>query len=345
MGDPWRILSELGTDATMTGLWCAAKACAVLAGAGLLALAMRRRAAATRHLVWVLGLSGALAVLPLSLAVPQWGVPVFEAPPRLEPAIVSSPLLEAQPLEVPTLTEMAMPANMAVATLQAISPIETIATKWPRVSLPLVLWIAGTLAVFAWGVTGWASAWWMGSKADLVTDPIWIAAAREAVERLGTRRRRDTSTWRAGDHAADLGCRAADSAAARRGRRMADRAPTRCTVARTGTRPSSRLSDTLAGTDDMRDILVQPAGLVGGVAAPHRARTSLRRSCAGGGRAAVGLRDAAPRSGTVAPPCASADPRRDGDGSALGTGNEAAGDSRRAAQPARPGAGWRSRAS
>ena len=125
MDDPWRIMSELGTDATMTGLWCAAKACGVLAGAGFVALAMRRRAAATRHLVWVLGLAGALAVLPLSLAVPRWGVPVLEAPPRTEPAIVSSPLLEAQPLEVPTVTEMAMPANMAVATLQAISPIET----------------------------------------------------------------------------------------------------------------------------------------------------------------------------------------------------------------------------
>ena len=108
MDDPWRILSDLGADGTMTGLSCAAKATGVLAGAGLVALAMRRRAAATRHLVWGLGLAGALAVLPLALALPRWEVSVLEAPARAEPAMVSSPVSEVRPSEGPAVMEMPM---------------------------------------------------------------------------------------------------------------------------------------------------------------------------------------------------------------------------------------------
>ena len=67
------LLDLLATDGMLTGLLCAAKAGAVLAGAGLVALALRRRAAATRHLVWALGLGGALAVLPLALAAAALG--------------------------------------------------------------------------------------------------------------------------------------------------------------------------------------------------------------------------------------------------------------------------------
>ena len=79
------LLDLLATDGMFTGLLCAAKAGAVLAGAGLVALALRRRAAAARHLVWALGLGGALAVLPLALALPRWGVPVLEATERPAP--------------------------------------------------------------------------------------------------------------------------------------------------------------------------------------------------------------------------------------------------------------------
>ena len=45
--------------------------------------------------------------------------------------------------------------------------------------------------------------------------------------------------------------------------------------ARAGTRPASRLPDTMAGTDGLRGLLVQSAGVVGGFAAPSRARTGL----------------------------------------------------------------------
>ena len=73
MDDVWRILGDPAADGTMSAIWCAAKATAVLTGAGLASLAMGRKAAAARHLVWALGLAGAIAVLPLAVALPAGG--------------------------------------------------------------------------------------------------------------------------------------------------------------------------------------------------------------------------------------------------------------------------------
>ena len=114
---------HLGTDGTITGLFCAAKATGVLVGAGLVARALRRRAAALRHLVWGLGLAGALAVLPLALALPRWGVPVLEAPARDEPALVSSPAADVRLSGAPVVMETAMLPAEAPATPPAMLPV------------------------------------------------------------------------------------------------------------------------------------------------------------------------------------------------------------------------------
>ncbi|WP_237722590.1 hypothetical protein, partial [Singulisphaera acidiphila] len=71
MDDLLRLLSSGGADCAMAGLACAAKAAGVLAGTGLLALGMKEGAAATRHMVWGLGLAGAVALLPLALTLPR----------------------------------------------------------------------------------------------------------------------------------------------------------------------------------------------------------------------------------------------------------------------------------
>jgi beta-lactamase regulating signal transducer with metallopeptidase domain len=190
MDDPWRILSDLGTGGTMTGLSCAAKAAGVLLGAGLVAMALRHRAAALRHLVWGLGLAGALAVLPLSLALPRWGVPVLAAPlpARAEPVTIAnlSPRAETRPSGAPVVREMPV---LPAAAPQRVPPVGPGVAKTPRVAWPLVAWAAGTLAVLAWGATGWGAVWWMGRKAQRVSDPLWVEAARAAAQRLGTRRR------------------------------------------------------------------------------------------------------------------------------------------------------------
>jgi beta-lactamase regulating signal transducer with metallopeptidase domain len=188
MSDPWRILSDLGTDAVMTGLWCAVKACVVLAVAALVALTMKRTAAATRHLVWVLGLAGALAVLPWALALPRWRMPVLRAPERPEPAITSRLVSEGQPPGAQAVMDMPMALNNALAVPLQTSTFPLNLTEGTPVAWPLLVWAAGTFAVLAWGMTGWASTWWMGRKNERITDPSWVEAARAAAERLGTRR-------------------------------------------------------------------------------------------------------------------------------------------------------------
>jgi beta-lactamase regulating signal transducer with metallopeptidase domain len=67
-----------------------------------------------------------------------------------------------------------------------VEPIAPNVTVAPRLEWPLVVWVVGTLAVVAWGVTGWASTWWIGRKAKRVTEPDWLEAARAASERMGT---------------------------------------------------------------------------------------------------------------------------------------------------------------
>src|SRR4030095_17006543 len=54
----------------------AARASVVLAATGLVAAALRRSSASARHLVWVLGLTSALLVPALSVAVPKLEVPI-----------------------------------------------------------------------------------------------------------------------------------------------------------------------------------------------------------------------------------------------------------------------------
>jgi beta-lactamase regulating signal transducer with metallopeptidase domain/protocatechuate 3,4-dioxygenase beta subunit len=188
MDDPWRILSDLGTDGTMTALWCAAKGSGVLAGAGLVALALRRRAAATRHLVLVLGLAGALAVLPLALALPRWGVPVLAAPGSIEPVNVSSPVPQGRASERPAVFEMSTARNDTPAARPVASPVERNTNDAPQLAWVQAIWVAGTLAVLARGAAGLASTWWLGWKAKRVNDPVWANATHAAAQRLGIRR-------------------------------------------------------------------------------------------------------------------------------------------------------------
>jgi len=94
-----------------------ARSSAVLAAAALTAAALRGRSAALRHAIWACGLTGALAVAPLSWILPTWHVPLVPAltmaPPAAQRAVApSAPMPPAAPLAV---TETAMPAPAAPA--------------------------------------------------------------------------------------------------------------------------------------------------------------------------------------------------------------------------------------
>src|SRR6185295_12765563 len=63
------------------------KATLVLALAGLVAGSLRRAAAATRHLVWTLGVAAALLLPTLRTLTPRWEVPLLPASLRAAAAV------------------------------------------------------------------------------------------------------------------------------------------------------------------------------------------------------------------------------------------------------------------
>jgi hypothetical protein len=90
-------LNALALDLTI-------KATLVLAAAGLTALSLRRSSAAARHLAWCLGLGAALAMLPMTLALPGWSWRVLPAVAEAGPPIQPTPADSPTPRTVSTST-------------------------------------------------------------------------------------------------------------------------------------------------------------------------------------------------------------------------------------------------
>lgn len=198
MGDPIGLLDLSGAAWTLAALGCAARAAAVLACAGVLAVGLRRQAAATRHLVWVFGLAGALAVLPLALAVPRWALPVLPVAmnpePRPEPAsverIVPAPEKHADPLPI-NVAAVPRPGGAAArekvvletAARTALGTSQMIGRK--ALPWPLALWGAGTAAVLAWYAAGKVAIGRLGRRAGRIDDPRWGEILNTAAGQLG----------------------------------------------------------------------------------------------------------------------------------------------------------------
>jgi beta-lactamase regulating signal transducer with metallopeptidase domain len=141
----------------------ALQATAVLAVATLLALALRRRSAAARHLVWGAAF-GVLALLPLAAGLRDWWTPARH-PGGVSPGTVSLVgVLDVAPARGPTrarvlyvVGDSATPAPSrgadAVATraaLAALAATRRAGTAMPRTTFTwwlASLWLAGTLAI------------------------------------------------------------------------------------------------------------------------------------------------------------------------------------------------------
>ena len=292
MDDPIRFLSVGGAGWTMAGLACAAKASGVLACAGVLAFAIRRRAAATRHLVWALGLAAALAVLPLAVALPRWGLPVLAASQKVS-TTVEDTVFEPQTIADSRSGHGGIDDGAAqgdgrktwIPTQAARPHSGTAVGAWP-----LVVWLAGTLAVLGWCAIGLVRVWRIGRRAERITDRRWVDAASEAAERLGMTGR--VTLLRGGPAAMPV--------------TWGTLRPVILLPAEADEWPADRrravLMHELAHVR-RRDALTQWLGLTACAAywfnplawwaasrLRVRARAGLRRPRAGGGRAAVGLR-------------------------------------------------------
>jgi beta-lactamase regulating signal transducer with metallopeptidase domain len=197
MGDLWNLGQEGGAGWLTLGLSCAAKAAVVLAGVALVALGLRRRSAGTRHVIWCLGLAGALALPPLTIALPSWGLPVLGA----ESATGRGPAPEVIPADVATV-EPVLPAPTPAIEARRTDPLPTTPPRTvPHVEpgaakprrpdigvLVLAVWATGSLGVLAWCALGWASTRWLGCRAVRIDDAAWEELAAQAAGRIGLAR-------------------------------------------------------------------------------------------------------------------------------------------------------------
>jgi beta-lactamase regulating signal transducer with metallopeptidase domain len=157
------------------------KATALLAFAGAVSFAFRGGAPAVRHLVWTLTV-GALLVLPLaSWGLPAWGVPLVSevTSPRsasAEASTLASPAAGSGGQTVPSVGVAAVDPGSPGA--KRVSP----AMLWRRATSPaglLLLWGAGSGAVFVWLLSGRVALHFVRRRATPLDDPEWDRVRRD----------------------------------------------------------------------------------------------------------------------------------------------------------------------
>lgn len=179
----------------------AVRATIPLAIAGLVSLLCRRRSAADRHRIWLLGLIGCIAVpcaglwLPeLTVAVLPARTPVAQAVPSLEepPADLS----EVRPGDSAALTRTATPSDdpphseiaAAVPVATASAAQQTRSALVNPEQILIALWLAGaTLSGAVFFLALFLQAWRIG-RFDENTDSGWQETVQKARSHLGLRR-------------------------------------------------------------------------------------------------------------------------------------------------------------
>lgn len=136
-----------------SAVWLVARGTVLLAAAALLASALRGRSAASRHLVWALGLGGMLVLPALTLAVPHWEVPF---------------------VSVDAARFGASPAAGAAGGL-----------SWGAVAL--AVWMTGALLVLARTAAAMLAVHAMGRRSTRVVDGVWNDRLKAASAELGLR--------------------------------------------------------------------------------------------------------------------------------------------------------------
>lgn len=148
--------------------------------AGTLALALKKRPAASRHLLWALAIGGALvlplaqAVLPLKWAVlPPWSIaPLSQRTSPVAPKKASASAKQMQ-RDQPILSTEEAPAETA----PALSAAQVVQGVYIAGMAGLLLWLALGLLVVRRRVR----------RAELVRDPAWLTLADECADAVGLR--------------------------------------------------------------------------------------------------------------------------------------------------------------
>ncbi len=177
----------------------AAKSTVLLLTTLAVVLLLRRTSAATRHLIWTLGILGVLvlpvvgALSPWRLAVvPRFGVTAPPPPaPQTEPAWTPTPAAPVPPVtdpEAPPVTVRRAAANAVAGHARVTSPAPASrrAGIAPQVVgwLLFASWLAVTLLLLGRVVVGMRVARRVIRRGETVDDPVWMNALLSTARRL-----------------------------------------------------------------------------------------------------------------------------------------------------------------
>ena len=176
----------------------------VLIAAATLCFALRHASAAARHFVWMLAISGLLALPVLSFGLPVWQIAILpSSPPESVSFTSAAPEVVASAAEItfpPTATEARSAGNEpATANVESkalysrthsstqVSASTATAAGWVR--LAFALWLAGALLIIGRLLIGTASIWWIARRASPITNDVWLSTAKDIAWQIGLTRR------------------------------------------------------------------------------------------------------------------------------------------------------------
>ena len=166
------------------------KATIVLGAAAVATAVLRHASAALRHLIWTLGLVGALVMPVLSMALPRWQLPIVTVAAPEAPAI--QPAAPTAVENIAGNTQAAPPSNPILRSSPAApappSGPAPRSSRWPDLSWPqalLALWAFGAILIVGRMIVGILAVQWMAHRGQRVLDAPWMKMAIALASEVG----------------------------------------------------------------------------------------------------------------------------------------------------------------
>jgi HEAT repeat protein/beta-lactamase regulating signal transducer with metallopeptidase domain len=181
----------------------ALKGAVILAMTAMAALLLRRASAATKHLVWSLGIVGVFVVPVAAWAVPSLRLPIAIQTPRVWTVTseASSPVSSVMPGEAASaesedVYSESLPGSQVASPLRSMphTParndsawLTQVRSIHPGLSLTAV-WLAGVVLMLTYFQRGLRNASWLVRRAETVEDERWHMHLERAAAQMGVRR-------------------------------------------------------------------------------------------------------------------------------------------------------------